>query len=91
MWFLAVALFTNCVLFFGISYFDHTKIMWFALLAIIAAATAPILASQTSDELVPEKYAKPLKPAFPVPRLARVVRETSATNKDFQASRRLRS
>jgi hypothetical protein len=91
MWFLAVALFTNCVLFFGISYFDHTKIMWFALLSIIAAATAPILASQTSNELVPEKYPKPLKPAFPVPRLARVVRETSTTNKDFQASRRLRS
>jgi hypothetical protein len=90
MWFLSVTLFTNCVLFFGISYFDHTKIMWFSLLAIVAAATAPILASQTSNEPVLEKYPIALKPAFPAPKLARVVRETSSTTKVFQASRRSR-
>ena len=91
MWFLSVALFTNCVCFFGISYFDHTKFMWFALLAIVAAATAPILATQTMTDRVPELYPMSLKPAFPVPKLARVVRETSTTTKGFQASGRLRS
>jgi hypothetical protein len=91
MWFLAVALFTNCVCFFGISYFDHTKIMWFAVLAIVAAATAPILATQTNPDPVAEIYPMPLKPAFPAPKLARVVRETSTTNKGFQSSRHLRS
>jgi hypothetical protein len=90
MWFLAVALFTNCVCFFGISYFDHTKIMWFALLAVVAAATAPILATQTIPDPVAELYPMPLKPAFPAPKLARVVRETSTTHKGFQASRRSR-
>ena len=72
MWFLAVALFTNCVLFFGISYFDHTKIMWFTLLAIIAAATAPILATQKETEPALEHYPIPLKRPLPAPRLARV-------------------
>jgi hypothetical protein len=90
MWFLSIALFTNCILFFGISYFDHTKIMWFALLAIIAAATAPILATQTIPHPAAELYPSPLKPAFPTPKLARVVREPSTTNKVFQASRRSR-
>jgi hypothetical protein len=89
MWFLAVALFTNCVLFFGISYFDHTKIMWFALLAIVAAATAPILATETIPDPVAELHPIALKPAFPAPKLARV-RETSSTNKVFEASRRSR-
>jgi hypothetical protein len=94
MWLLAVALFTNCVCFFGISYFDHTKIMWFALLAIVAAATAPILASQKSKAPVAEQYPIPLplkKPAFPAPKLARVGRRvTSTTSKGFQPSGRLR-
>ena len=88
MWFLAVALFTNCVLFFGISYFDHTKIMWFSMLAIVAAATAPILASQTSNEPVLEKYPIPLKPAFQTPKLVKAVRESS-TSKAFQSNGRL--
>jgi hypothetical protein len=88
MWFLAVALFTNCVLFFGISYFDHTKIMWFSLLAIVAAATAPILASQTSNEPVLDKYPIPLKPAFQTSKLATVVRERSSS-KAFQSNGRL--
>ena len=71
MWFLDVALFTNCVCFFGISYFDHTKIMWFALLAIISAATAPILASQKALQPATTEYFMPLKPALASPKLAR--------------------
>jgi hypothetical protein len=72
MWFLAVALLTNCVLFFGVSYFDHTKIMWFALLAIIAAATAPILATQKETVPALEHYPIPLKRPLPAPKLARI-------------------
>jgi hypothetical protein len=48
MWFLGVTLFTHLVSFFGISYFDSTKIWWSAFLAIAAAATAPILATQVT-------------------------------------------
>lgn len=46
MWFLGVALFAHCVGFFGISYFDHTRIAWCAFLAMAIAATAPVLAQE---------------------------------------------
>jgi len=91
MWFLAVTLFTNCVCFFGISYFDHTKFMWFTFLAIVVAATAPILANQKVSETASDLRPLPVKPVLLTPKLARVVRETSSTNKVFQASRRSRS
>jgi hypothetical protein len=39
-WLLGAALFSHIVAFFGISYFDHTEDAWFALLAMISAATA---------------------------------------------------
>jgi hypothetical protein len=39
LWLLGSALFANIVAFFGISYFDQTRIAWFALLAMISAAT----------------------------------------------------
>lgn len=39
-WFLGSALLSHVVAYFGISYFDHTQISWFALLAMISAATA---------------------------------------------------
>jgi hypothetical protein len=40
LWALGVALFSNVVAFFGISYFDQTMIAWYALLAIIPVAAA---------------------------------------------------
>jgi hypothetical protein len=43
-WFLSAALFAHVVAFFGIDYFDKTKFAWYALLAMIGAATAPYLA-----------------------------------------------
>jgi hypothetical protein len=43
---LGAALFTHCVAFFGISYFDQTRVMWFALLAIILTSTAPYLVKE---------------------------------------------
>jgi len=52
LWFLGAALFANCTGFFGVNYFDQTKISWFVLLATISAVTAPILARST----VPEAY-----------------------------------
>ena len=42
-WLLGVALFSHVVSFFGISFNDQSEYAWYALLAIIAAATAPIL------------------------------------------------
>jgi hypothetical protein len=39
MWFLGAALFAHLVSFFGVNYFDQSKVSWFALLAIISAAT----------------------------------------------------
>jgi hypothetical protein len=54
MWFLGVSLFTHIVSYFGISYFDNVKIYWCAFLAIVAAATAPILATQKVEVEVPQ-------------------------------------
>ena len=53
LWILGAALFAQIVGFFGISYFDQTRFYWFGVLAMISAATAPILASQTVKERSP--------------------------------------
>ena len=42
-WLLGVTLFSHVVGFFGISYFDQTRVSWFALLAMIITATAPYI------------------------------------------------
>ena len=48
VWLFGVALFSNVVAFFGISYFDQTFIYWYAMLAmIIAVASATFPASRT--------------------------------------------
>jgi hypothetical protein len=49
LWLLGAALFSHVVTFFGVNYFDQTKFVWFALLAMIAAATVPL--HQTSEVL----------------------------------------
>jgi hypothetical protein len=90
MWALAVTLFTNCVCFFGVSYFDHTKIMWFTFLAIVTAATAPILATQKETIPAIEQYPIPLKRPVPAPRLARVG-DQSATVANLPVRSRSRS
>lgn len=53
LWLLGAALFSNVVAFFGVNYFDQTKFAWFALLAMISAATAPILQSSVATEEIP--------------------------------------
>jgi hypothetical protein len=49
-WLLGSTLFSYVVSFFGISFNDQSSYAWFALLAIICAATAPILARETIEE-----------------------------------------
>jgi hypothetical protein len=70
MWFLGISLFAHIVSYFGISYFDNVKIYWCAFLAIVAAATAPILATQKVEVEVPQ-ILKPSKlrpsPAYRLP------------------------
>jgi hypothetical protein len=46
-WFLGAALFANVVGFFGVNYYDQSKIGWFVLLAMISAATNPELHAAT--------------------------------------------
>jgi hypothetical protein len=43
IWFLGAALFANVVAFFGVNYFDQSRMAWFALIAMICACTTPIL------------------------------------------------
>lgn len=46
MWLLGVALLAHVVSFFGVQYFDQTKIAWCAFLAMMIAATNPILTAK---------------------------------------------
>jgi len=46
VWLLGAALFAHLAAFFGVNYFDQSKMSWFLLLAMISAATAPILAKR---------------------------------------------
>jgi hypothetical protein len=71
MWLLAVTLLTHCVCFFGITYFDITKIVWFAFLAIVTAATAPILAATKAAEPAKVPFLTTAAPASRSPQPAR--------------------
>lgn len=42
MWFLGAALFANVVAFFGVNYFDQSRMAWFALISMICACTIPM-------------------------------------------------
>lgn len=55
MWFLGAAVFANVVAFFGVDYFDQSKVAWFMLLAIISAVTAPILQARAGAVAEPEQ------------------------------------
>ncbi|HXN54054.1 MAG TPA: hypothetical protein VN943_19140 [Candidatus Acidoferrum sp.] len=63
-WLFGSALFSHVVGFFGISYFDQTRFAWFALLAMIATATAlHVLARKTAPRPVRPGFRRPL-PAY---------------------------
>jgi hypothetical protein len=76
-WLLGATLFAHCVSYFGISYFDQIKIAWFALLAMISAATAPVLAAETVPDLGKKVTLRPLRAGFakPAPTVANRERE----------------
>jgi hypothetical protein len=62
-WLLGAALFSHIVAFFGISYFDQTRMSWFALLAMIVTATAPYLLKEPVKGFVRAPLPSP-KPAY---------------------------
>jgi hypothetical protein len=47
LWCLGSAMFANVVGFFGVNYFDQSRVWWFILLAMISAIASPILQSHT--------------------------------------------
>ena len=63
IWFFGAALFSNLVAFFGVNYFDQTKVSLFVLLTMIAAATAPILAKKKRKLQEPKTICEPLEVA----------------------------
>jgi len=62
-WILGATLFSHVVGFFGISYFDQTRVSWFALLAIIVIATAPYIVKIPVKHFVRAPLRNP-KPAY---------------------------
>jgi hypothetical protein len=62
-WILGATLFSHVVGFFGISYFDQTRVSWFALLAIIVTATAPYIVKVPVKHFVRAPLRNP-KPAY---------------------------
>jgi hypothetical protein len=54
LWTLGAAFFAHLVAFWGISYFDQTRVTWFALIAMIVATTAPALRQSSVKQDKPE-------------------------------------
>jgi hypothetical protein len=59
LWFLGSALFANLVAFFGVNYFDQSRMLWFLLLAMISTATAPLLQANIVPETVRPVFTRP--------------------------------
>ena len=57
-WSLGAALFAHVVAFWGIAYFDQTRMLWFAMLATVIAATSSVMARENVEE--PETMEQPL-------------------------------
>lgn len=70
IWLLGATLFVHCVSFFGVSYFDHTKIAWCAFLSILIAATAPILQEGAAVEEETGRFFRAPKLAVASPAVA---------------------
>jgi hypothetical protein len=62
-WLFGAALFSHIVAFFGISYFDQTRVSWFALLAMIMSATAAYVVKEPVKRFVRTPLPAP-KPAY---------------------------
>jgi len=63
LWLLGAALFANVVAFFGISYFDQSFVCWYALLAMIIAATMPYKATERTVPILKTFEKCPTAPA----------------------------
>jgi hypothetical protein len=59
-WFLGCALVSNLVAFFGVNYSDQLQVNWFILLAMIPAATAPVVKASSAPEPELEEQVFPL-------------------------------
>jgi hypothetical protein len=66
LWLLGASLFAHCVGFFGVSYWDQMQTAWFALFAMICAASAALVA-QPANELETAAVAFPLRYAPQAP------------------------
>jgi hypothetical protein len=63
-WFLGCALFANVVAFFGVNYFDQSRMAWFALNSMICACTLPVVTPElrfktAEGAIVPQGAPKP--------------------------------
>lgn len=67
LWFCGAALFSHLVAFFGVNYFDQSKVGWFVLLAIISAVTAPILQKTVPKDLEARNESATTPFAFSLP------------------------
>ena len=67
LWFLGAAVFANVVSFFGVNYFDQSKMTWYALLAMISAYTAVVLRSPKTLPLQVERGLEDFDSTVPVP------------------------
>jgi hypothetical protein len=63
LWCLGSALFATVVGFFGVNYFDQSRVSWFILLAMISAITAPILANRPMPVVAKDAEEKTLRRA----------------------------
>jgi len=50
LWLLGSSLFVHCVAFFGVDYFDQSRVAWYAMLAMITAVTTSILSAKVPSE-----------------------------------------
>lgn len=64
VWFIGAALFSHVTGFFGVNYFDQTVFAWFALLAMVSAATT------ASSRMLPVRRENSVEAEFVEPQLA---------------------
>jgi hypothetical protein len=86
LWLLGSALFSHLVGYLGISYFDQMRFSWFALLAVISAATTAILQAKVVPEQENSRLSGVPRPMSPAPALsgpALARREKSPSERTF--------
>jgi hypothetical protein len=64
-WLMGVTMFSHMAAFFGIGYWDQIRVPWFAIFAIVTAATVPVFAAQIVTEEVRPKFNMGVSPSRP--------------------------